>query len=125
MRSWANRLRRCEQTLEILDASVLRCVVAGRYVAVIPLDGTGERGAAEVRASDTGNTFAKIPEVSMKDVVLGMGALALCTCSTPRDDIVDAMVATWTAERVLKKREERLPGKPVRDGRGLRMEIVI
>ena len=42
-----------------------------------------------------------------------------------RDDIVDAMVATWTAERVLKKREERLPGKPVRDGRRLRMEIVI
>ena len=42
-----------------------------------------------------------------------------------RDDIVDAMVTTWTAERLLKTREERLPGKPVRDGRGLRMEIVI
>ncbi len=41
-----------------------------------------------------------------------------------RDDIIDAMAACWTAERVLRRREIRLPSKPERDSRGLRMEIV-
>lgn len=41
-----------------------------------------------------------------------------------RDDIVDAMAACWTAERVLEEKEFRLPSKPPRDARGLRMEIV-
>lgn len=41
-----------------------------------------------------------------------------------RDDIVDAMAVCWTAERILRKKEVRLPGEPPRDVRGLRMEIV-
>ena len=41
-----------------------------------------------------------------------------------RDDIIDAMAACWTAERVLRKKEIRLPGERTRDSRGLRMEIV-
>ena len=41
-----------------------------------------------------------------------------------RDDIVDAMAACWTAERILTGREVRLPSEPVRDSKGLRMEIV-
>ena len=41
-----------------------------------------------------------------------------------RDDIIDAMAACWTAERVLKKKGLPLPLQPPRDSRGLRMEIV-
>lgn len=41
-----------------------------------------------------------------------------------RDDIIDAMAACWTAERVLRKKEIHLPSDPRRDSRGLRMEIV-
>ena len=39
------------------------------------------------------------------------------------DDILDAMVACWTAERVLRQIEERFPEIPTTDSRGLRMEI--
>ncbi len=41
-----------------------------------------------------------------------------------RDDILDAMAACWTAERILRRKEIRLPEEPPRDSRGLRMEIV-
>lgn len=41
-----------------------------------------------------------------------------------RDDIIDAMAVCWTAERVSRKNEIRLLSKPLRDSRGLRMEIV-
>jgi len=40
-----------------------------------------------------------------------------------RDDIVDAMAACWTAERVLAGKAVRVPDDPPRDARGLRMEI--
>jgi predicted RNase H-like nuclease len=40
------------------------------------------------------------------------------------DDVLDAMAACWTAERVLRGREIRVPARPPRDSRGLRMEIV-
>jgi predicted RNase H-like nuclease len=40
------------------------------------------------------------------------------------DDLIDAMAACWTAERVMKNEEIRLPSEPRRDSRGLRMEIV-
>ena len=41
-----------------------------------------------------------------------------------RDDVIDAMAACWTGERLLRKEETRLPVEPPRDSRGLRMEIV-
>jgi predicted RNase H-like nuclease len=41
-----------------------------------------------------------------------------------RDDLIDAMAVCWTAERVLKGQEIRMPKRPSRDSRGLRMEIV-
>jgi predicted RNase H-like nuclease len=41
-----------------------------------------------------------------------------------RDDVLDAMAVCWTAERVWRKEEIRVPGEPVRDSRELRMEIV-
>jgi len=41
-----------------------------------------------------------------------------------RDDVIDAMAACWTAERVLKNKEIRIPSATLRDSRGLRMEIV-
>ena len=41
-----------------------------------------------------------------------------------RDDILDAMAACWTAERVLKRRAILIPEEPPRDSKGLRMEIV-
>lgn len=40
-----------------------------------------------------------------------------------RDDIVDAMAACWSAERVLRGDATRLPVEPAVDARGLRMEI--
>jgi predicted RNase H-like nuclease len=40
------------------------------------------------------------------------------------DDLLDALAACWTAERVAKGQGERLPAEAVRDARGLRMEIV-
>jgi predicted RNase H-like nuclease len=40
------------------------------------------------------------------------------------DDVLDAMAAAWTAERVAQRSEQRMPVSPAVDGRGLRMEIV-
>jgi predicted RNase H-like nuclease len=40
------------------------------------------------------------------------------------DDLLDALAACWTAERVAKGEAVRLPATAVRDARGLRMEIV-
>ena len=34
------------------------------------------------------------------------------------------MAACWTAERILKGEEVRVPNEPVRDSKGLLMEIV-
>ncbi len=40
------------------------------------------------------------------------------------DDLLDAIVAVWTARRVAEGVAERLPPDPLVDRRGLRMEIV-
>jgi predicted RNase H-like nuclease len=40
------------------------------------------------------------------------------------DDALDALVAAWTAGRVVLGKAETLPEQPELDGRGLRMEIV-
>ncbi len=39
------------------------------------------------------------------------------------DDVLDAMAAAWTAERVVRGVAERLPPSPEHDAKGLRMEI--
>jgi predicted RNase H-like nuclease len=39
------------------------------------------------------------------------------------DDVLDACVAAWTAERIARDEAKRLPCDPPRDARGLRMEI--
>lgn len=39
------------------------------------------------------------------------------------DDILDAFVLAWTAERIAQGQAQRLPSQPERDARGLRMEI--
>jgi predicted RNase H-like nuclease len=40
------------------------------------------------------------------------------------DDVLDAIVATWTAKRFAEGRSNRLPPAPPADARGLRMEMV-
>jgi predicted RNase H-like nuclease len=40
------------------------------------------------------------------------------------DDVLDATVAAWTARRVANGVAGRLPEKPERDAKGLRLEIV-
>jgi predicted RNase H-like nuclease len=40
------------------------------------------------------------------------------------DDLLDAVVAAWTARRVAEGKAERLPNNPSEDRHGLRMEIV-
>ena len=69
-----------EQALELPDdgfeSGVLSPVVAGGDDAVVPLDGVGECRVAEVRASDVGDAFAKVWEISVKDIGLGVEALA-------------------------------------------------
>jgi predicted RNase H-like nuclease len=40
------------------------------------------------------------------------------------DDVLDAMVAAWTARRVATGDAGRLPEEPVANRTGLRMEIV-
>jgi len=39
------------------------------------------------------------------------------------DDVLDAIVAAWTAERFVQGRSERLPAMPETDARGRRVEI--
>lgn len=39
------------------------------------------------------------------------------------DDVIDALAACWTARRVLRGEAVRVPERPARDARGLRMEI--
>jgi predicted RNase H-like nuclease len=40
------------------------------------------------------------------------------------DDLIDAMAVSWTAERILRNQEIRIPAQRPRDSHGLRMEIV-
>lgn len=40
------------------------------------------------------------------------------------DDILDAMVAAWTARRVVQQEAIRLPAQSLLDARGVRMEIL-
>jgi predicted RNase H-like nuclease len=42
----------------------------------------------------------------------------------PADDVLDAFAALWTAERIASGAARTLPEQPLRDTRGLRMEIV-
>ena len=49
---------------------------------------------------------------------------ASASSGAARDDIVDAMAACWSAERVRRGTAIRVPADPPRDARGLRMEIV-
>lgn len=39
------------------------------------------------------------------------------------DDLIDACACAWVARRILEGRAIRIPAEPMRDGRGLRMEI--
>lgn len=39
------------------------------------------------------------------------------------DDIIDACIASWTAERIFGNKARRIPSKPATDSKGLRMEI--
>ncbi len=40
------------------------------------------------------------------------------------DDVLDATVAAWTAQRFVEGKSGRLPPEPPTDARGLRMEMV-
>jgi predicted RNase H-like nuclease len=57
----------------------------------------------------------------------GVKGLARALAAKPRgvaaDDLLDAAVLTFTAERIVKGEGVRLIGTPERDARGLRMEI--
>lgn len=50
-------------------------------------------------------------------------ARGLARPATP-DDVLDAVVAAWTAQRHAQRQAGRLPADPPADARGLRMEIV-
>lgn len=58
------------------------------------------------------------PGVDLERIVEGSRSSGVA-----RDDVVDAMAACWSAERVLGGVAVRLPDDVVVDGRGLRMEI--
>jgi predicted RNase H-like nuclease len=59
----------------------------------------------------------------------GAGAVArvlaqLAPARAPTDDILDAFAALWTAERIARGVARTLPDEPLRDARGLSMQIV-
>ena len=45
--------------------------------------------------------------------------------SSAEDDILDAFIALWTAERIAMRQAQTIPTEPPKDPHGLRMEIVI
>ncbi len=45
------------------------------------------------------------------------------TCT--KDDVLDAFVALWTAERIANRISQTIPSDPPRDAFGLRMEMVV
>jgi predicted RNase H-like nuclease len=58
----------------------------------------------------------------------GFGPMVAAARSVPRkfaspDDVLDAAAVCWTALRLLRGEATVLPERPVRDGRGLRMEV--
>jgi predicted RNase H-like nuclease len=57
-------------------------------------------------------------------LALGPILEAHATGGVARDDILDAMAACWTAERIVSGEALCLPDDPPRDARGLRMEIL-
>lgn len=47
-----------------------------------------------------------------------------CGPNCARDDVIDAMAACWTAERIMRGEAISTPSSPDVDSRGIRMEIV-
>jgi predicted RNase H-like nuclease len=84
----------------------------------------GGRALAESKKSERGlRTRIRLLERAWRCRLSGL-VEAHYSSEVSRDDIVDAMVVCWTAGRILGGRAIRLPAHPLRDFRGLRMEIV-
>lgn len=84
----------------------------------------GDVPLAEAKKSKAGRAM----RVNLLSQAWGIDVVAIVQQHSSKDakpdDILDAMAACWTAERVLAGTAVRMPEQPPTDSRGLRMEIV-
>lgn len=85
----------------------------------------GERpmGHAKATAEGYGERRALLAEALGIAIPTREEARGLARPAAP-DDVLDAIVAAWTAKRAAEGKAGRLPAEPSVDARGLRMEIV-
>lgn len=85
-------------------------------------------GSVAIRASKKSEAGQR-ERLALVEAHFGAGSLArvrtqLARRRVPADDILDAFAALWTAERIALGVARTLPEEPLRDARGMRMEIV-
>lgn len=93
------------------------------FRALARLDGQPEQMSGKKSAEGAVQRMSLVQDklgfdVTRVQIPTGRPTLAL-------DDILDAVVLTWTARRLAQKRAERLPAEHQRDERGLLMQIVV
>ena len=76
------------------------------------MDGCRGGWLCVTRETSTGRIEARI--LSVIDEVLRL---------QPQDDLLDAFILLWTAQRIIAGEAATLPEAPLRDPHGLRMEI--
>lgn len=86
------------------------------------LNGERPMSAAKGKADGQAQRLSLLREWAGEAVVEALARRRELTCKA--DDIVDALVALWTAERIDGGRAVSIPAQPPRDDYGLRMEMV-
>lgn len=84
----------------------------------------GGKGIREPKRSAEGmRRRLKLLEPHFPNVYRALAELVPAQPGLANDDVIDAYAVTWSAIRMLNGLAERIPAKPERDGKGLRMEI--
>ena len=105
---------RCFEVHPEVSFVALRNAVAPRDPTLAPL----QKKSRQLGRNQRITLFQRDGWIGVSDLVRRGRALG-----AKPDDVLDACVAAWTAERIARDEAKRVPRNPPKDARGLRMEI--
>ncbi len=76
-----------------------------------------------VSKARAGGLLARMRVLADNGLIAGLEDLVGDLGKSRLDDVMDATVVAWTAERKMREKAVRVPDRPERDVRGLRMEM--